>query len=401
MNTVTATSANVSNHWMVLHPANMLNTYENLTTRIQEAIASSSINPDINGVDMKALVVVLEQAAKNCRYDFIKCILAMDSQKFPSFRAIADSPLLSKVDWSTVDSGHALYNHVSRILNELSTATHLTEQQLKNLQEMAKKHGDGILRCNLKGFGKVTLLNLQGTVFLLLTHVKHHGDTELGRGASKRVKYAVNLATGERVAVSIVSDNKIEKSLQEINIQSECAASSRHILPVLGFWVDRAVVPTKNRLYLLTPFCDGNSLEHTASSANGISDADLIQWTYDILRGMRDLDQQGICHKDLHWGNYFINRDRALIADLGESKKTTDTKAQAGDRLNFNRGINSAIECVAAKGPITQAVSRLAEIVQGVNANKLTDLTDVGLHRQVLNRAITQFETAFPDMLKY
>lgn len=376
----------------------MLHVYDRLTRMIQEEIASSAIDPNINGVDMKALVVVLEKAAIDGRYNFIKRIMAMDCQKFPCFQAIADSPLLSKVDWSTVDSGHALYNHVSRILNELSTGTRLTEQQLKNLQEMAKRHGDGILRCNLEGFGKVTLLNLQGTVFLLLTHTTQHGDKKLGEGASKRVKYAVNLTNGDLAAVSIVSSEKIPSTLKEIKIQSEIGALSNHVLPVVGFCVDHAGDPAIEKLYLLTPFCDGNSLKHTAQNTD-VSDANLIQWTYDILRGMRDLDQLHLSHCDFHWGNCFINRGRALIADFGDAKTST-TMTQAADRLHFHHNMDMAITCVAAKGPITEAVARLAEIVNGVNADQQTDLTDVRLHRQMLDRAITELETAFPDMLK-
>lgn len=268
----------------------------------------------------------------------------------------------------------------------------------------------GIHKFSLEGVGSVTLLNLnQQGIFLLLTHVFTGRDRLVGEGKYKRVKFAVDLETGARLALSIVRDkpypdggpeetgNWPEKKQQiftEIELQNLCQGSP-YVLPISGVWEDTE----RKKIYILTPFCSGGSLSpprgNTFESLRRIPVQNLIQLTLDTLQGLRHIHRQGVCHRDLHVANIFNNDGRAEIADFGRAERTSDPSVQYADRqsleVSFHHLTRRAMPSSKdnPSGATPPAITILAGIIQSVTGDARNG--DEGLLTEIIDRIKMSF----------
>ena len=141
-------------------------------------------------------------------------------------------------------------------------------------------------------------------------------DHELGRGSMARVYLAIQVTTGQTVAIKLLppelaSSNNAERFLREIKITG--GLEHPNILPLL----DSGVSGASGGLYwYVMPFIEGVTLrERLATGALPIRD--VIEIALQVCRALAYAHPKGIVHRDLKPENIMLTGDKAIVMDFG------------------------------------------------------------------------------------
>jgi serine/threonine-protein kinase ULK/ATG1 len=77
--------------------------------------------------------------------------------------------------------------------------------------------------------------------------------------------------------------------------------------------------PTSNNHYIIVPFCNGGDLRKYLNKKVKVSEEEGLKIIRNIIRGMNELYNNDIAHRDLKPDNILINDDIFKVADFGFS----------------------------------------------------------------------------------
>jgi hypothetical protein len=149
---------------------------------------------------------------------------------------------------------------------------------------------------------------------------------EIGRGGFGVVFEALDVVTGERVAVKRVlvrgSASRAAALEREVSL-----LSSLHHPHVVSY---RGAVRTRSALFIITEWMEGGSLSAVLSHYGPLPEALAASFVAQVLRGLVFLHAQGVIHGDIKAANVLVAKDgTAKLADFGVA--TTVVRTEEGE----------------------------------------------------------------------
>jgi eukaryotic-like serine/threonine-protein kinase len=143
---------------------------------------------------------------------------------------------------------------------------------------------------------------------------------EIGRGTQTTVYSAHDAVRGTPVVVKAL-DASLASALDFPRFRKQMlnAASVQHpgIVPLI------AVEEAAGRIFLVTPFLEGESLRTRLNRERQLPLADAIAITRQVAESLGVAHANDILHKDVKPTNIFIDGSRALLMDLGVARAIT------------------------------------------------------------------------------
>ncbi len=139
-------------------------------------------------------------------------------------------------------------------------------------------------------------------------------DRYLGRGRSTLVFAALDIATGDEVAIkllasSLTNDVGFMRRFRHV-LRSASAMEHPNVLPVLAWGEER-------ELFVVTELMAG-SLRSVMSPGGGLTPGQAASMAVDASRGLAYLAQRNLVHRRLHPSNLVISSEgRVVVADAG------------------------------------------------------------------------------------
>ena len=138
----------------------------------------------------------------------------------------------------------------------------------------------------------------------------------LGEGAFGRAWKAVDLVTGQTVALKIYRNAAY--AFEQLKREVEMLRPVAH--PHLVRYLDCNVI--NSTWYLAMDFCDGGSL---ADQIGKVDKANAIRYIHQILDGVAYLHQLNFLHRDLKPDNVFLHQGHVKVGDLGVTIESNAT----------------------------------------------------------------------------
>ena len=141
----------------------------------------------------------------------------------------------------------------------------------------------------------------------------------LGEGTFGKVKLAIHIKTGEKIAVKIINKEKlinVESNIQ--NVRKEISILKKLIHKNIIQLYE--VMESKNNLYIAMEYCENKELFNYIIKKGKLSEKDSCKIFQQIINGVQYLHQQGICHRDLKPENILLDaKNNIKISDFGLS----------------------------------------------------------------------------------
>ena len=190
-------------------------------------------------------------------------------------------------------------------MNENEELFKLEEQKEKNFN--IPKNKSFTQRANFKSYKKS---KIKGSYYL--------GKT-LGQGTFGKVKLAIHIITGEKIAIKIINKEKlvnIESNIQ--NVKKEISILKKLIHKNIIQLYE--VMESKNNLYIVMEYCENKELFDYIVKKGKLSEEESCIIFQQIINGVHYLHQQGICHRDLKPENILLDaKNNVKITDFGLS----------------------------------------------------------------------------------
>lgn len=140
----------------------------------------------------------------------------------------------------------------------------------------------------------------------------------IGRGAFATVHKAIDLRTGEFVAIKEIPLAKlgsVDSIMSEIELLQEL--EHPNIVKYLGFMKDQ------ERLSIVLEYCENGSLAAIGKKFGSFPENLVAMYMRQVLEGLVYLHAQGTIHRDIKGGNILTTKDGvAKLADFGVATKT-------------------------------------------------------------------------------
>lgn len=165
------------------------------------------------------------------------------------------------------------------------------------------------------------------TIYFLFNEV-NQGDTRLGSGGVGDVTHAIDLKSGEIVALKRCKKkpaHRLKAIKNEIEMMCKLIGKEGIVQHYFTFEND-------NDYYIVMEYCNGGDLFYKLYEERVkrvFSEEERLQLAIDIATGIRSIHQEGLAHGDLKLENILLNEQddgglKAKITDLGNATKTTD-----------------------------------------------------------------------------
>lgn len=157
-----------------------------------------------------------------------------------------------------------------------------------------------------------------------LAKANYHVGDILGRGASGSVFRALNILTGEAVAIKSISLLSLSPTvLPDIMSEIDLLKNLNHpnIVKYKGF------VRDKESLHIILEYCENGSLQSILKKFGKFPESLVAVYMAQVLEGLIYLHEQGVIHRDIKGANILTNKDGSVkLADFGVSSRTAGTK---------------------------------------------------------------------------
>eukprot|EP00545_Synedropsis_sp_CCMP1620_P007250 CAMPEP_0119031038 /NCGR_PEP_ID=MMETSP1176-20130426/41337_1 /TAXON_ID=265551 /ORGANISM="Synedropsis recta cf, Strain CCMP1620" /LENGTH=439 /DNA_ID=CAMNT_0006987421 /DNA_START=112 /DNA_END=1428 /DNA_ORIENTATION=- len=89
-------------------------------------------------------------------------------------------------------------------------------------------------------------------------------------------------------------------------------------------------------LYSVMPFCDGGELFERLDMEEKFPEPEARYWMVQVLNGLENLQNAGICHRDMSLENLLVHKSGCLIIDMGMCLRVPTQEATAGISESLN-----------------------------------------------------------------
>ena len=119
----------------------------------------------------------------------------------------------------------------------------------------------------------------------------------IGEGTFGKVKLAVHLPTGEKVAVKILEKSRIKEQadVRRVNREIKILKRSRHANIVQLY----EVLDTQNSIYLMMENCAGGELFDYIVNARHVPEPQACKFFHQIINGVEALHINDVTHRDM------------------------------------------------------------------------------------------------------
>ena len=152
----------------------------------------------------------------------------------------------------------------------------------------------------------------------------------LGKGSFGKVKEAVHVLTGEKIAVKVLDKEKIVKPEDWVWVGRELSILRRvrhpHIIHVYE------IAETDRYIFISMELCAEGDLTTYLSARGRLSEPEACRLFYQLATAVKHLHENGIAHRDLKPANILLDSNRNVrLADFGlgtffEGDKLTKTQ---------------------------------------------------------------------------
>jgi serine/threonine protein kinase len=168
-------------------------------------------------------------------------------------------------------------------------------------------------------------------------HLKGHGVPKLGQGWHKKVTLSImyDLQSPELVANCVCTDNSCNK---EISILKKLK-NKKGIVNTYAITQHKKRKGRQKVTSMIVKLYNGHSLHHYQLHPEELTKKQQIIVARDLLCGLEQLHKHDLIHRDMHAGNFLIDKSKdpetgkmnvsAAIIDLGQAKKNSKTKREA------------------------------------------------------------------------
>jgi tetratricopeptide (TPR) repeat protein len=140
-------------------------------------------------------------------------------------------------------------------------------------------------------------------------------ERELGRGGMATVYLAHDGLLGRQVAVKLVAS---AMHLATDRFEQEIRLTARLVHPSIVPLFDTG--RTKDRLFYVMPFIDGETLRTRLAREGTLGWAEVVRLGSDVAEALAYAHGQGLMHRDIKPENIFCQAGRAIVADFGIAK---------------------------------------------------------------------------------
>ncbi|KAI9204989.1 uncharacterized protein BJ171DRAFT_598587 [Polychytrium aggregatum] len=144
----------------------------------------------------------------------------------------------------------------------------------------------------------------------------------VGKGAFGVVHSALNVETGEVVAIKQLKLNALSKhELALIMMEIDLLKELQHpkIVRYIGFF------KTKEHLNIIMEYCENGSLQHIGKTFGEFPEPLVAIYVAQVLEGLIYLHDQGVIHRDIKGANILTTKDGFVkLADFGVATKLSD-----------------------------------------------------------------------------
>uniref|UniRef100_UPI00398EF67F serine/threonine-protein kinase PLK2b n=1 Tax=Pristiophorus japonicus TaxID=55135 RepID=UPI00398EF67F len=142
----------------------------------------------------------------------------------------------------------------------------------------------------------------------------------LGKGGFAKCYEMTDLTTNRVYAAKIIPHTRVAKPHQREKIDREIelhrTLHHKHIVHFYHHFED------KDNIYILLEHCSRRSMAHVLKARKVLTEPEVRYYLRQIVSGLKCLHEQGILHRDLKLGNFFINETMELkIGDFGLAAK--------------------------------------------------------------------------------
>ncbi|XP_064627504.1 mitogen-activated protein kinase kinase kinase 4-like [Lineus longissimus] len=217
---------------------------------------------------------------------------------------------------------------VEELVNAGAFRMHHIHQSIKYLEEERQS--------------QLTEANMIGKVVSCKTEVDYHINVKranftwqrgmkVGDGRFGKVYTAVNLKTGELMAMKVISFQPNDhKTIKDIADEIRTFEGIHHENLVRYFGVELH----RDEIMIFMEFCDGGTIEEAAKA--GLSEILVRKYTRKLLIAISVLHEHSIVHRDIKGNNIFLTSSGQLkLGDFGCSAKLKNHTTMAGEVNNL------------------------------------------------------------------
>lgn len=140
----------------------------------------------------------------------------------------------------------------------------------------------------------------------------------LGKGTFGKVKEAIHIPTGEKVAIKIIDKNSIEDEDDEIRIQREVDIMKKVRHPNIVYLYE--IIETADHVFIINEFAEQGELFRVMTNEVRLKERAAGRIFYQILNAVEYLHRLNIAHRDLKPENILLDTDyNVKLIDFGLS----------------------------------------------------------------------------------
>ena len=140
----------------------------------------------------------------------------------------------------------------------------------------------------------------------------------LGRGAFSIVKLAIDIKTGEKIAIKILEKNKIKTTRDFKRIEREIGMDK--IMNHLNVAKIFEIKEDEEKYYIMMEYCEKGELFNLILEKHKLSEEDSAYYYFQIINGLEYIHSNNIIHRDLKPENLLLTKNDILkIIDFGLS----------------------------------------------------------------------------------